>query len=745
MLCLSALPLVLSTATAVRAQDLTRPEPAVAPVTDTPPPADDQQVTFTADTLTYDDKADVVTASGTVHMLRDGNELHADTVTWNRTTGQVRAIGNVAIRNPNGDIAYGDNVELTDTLKDGVADNMLLVLENGGRIAAVHGTRVNGVSTMEHAAYTPCAVVSSEGCPKTPLWQINAVRVVHNPAKHRVFYKDATLSLLGVPILALPGISHPDGNGGGGPGLLVPEIQYNRTNGLQLALPYYVKLAPNKDLTVTPYLYTGVLPALEAKYRSLLSYGAYQVGGMITYGTRLPATTIGESTTNLVGTRSIRGYIDANGTFQLGTDWTLTGVLRLSSDRTFLRRYSISNDDRLRSMVNAERITADSYLSIAGWYVQTLRAGDSQGKQPIALPAIDYRLRLPEKILGGQLQIQANSLGIIRTAGQDTQRAFASIEWDMRTITPLGQELTLTAFGRGDVYHSSNTLSTSVDIYRGMAGWQGRGTAAFAADMRWPFVGELFGGTQVLSPRVQLVAAPPTKNLEIPNEDSRAFDLDDSNIFALNRFPGYDRWEDGNRVTYGLEWNFDRPRFSITTMIGQSYRLTNKASLFPVGTGLTDRFSDIVGRTEIRYGNFLELSHRFRLDKDTLALRRNEIDATIGSKQTYITVDYLRLNRNIVNDIEDLQDHEEIRVGARIAINRHWSIFGSTVVDLTSKSEDPLSLADGYQPVRDRIGVEYDDDCFEFGLTWKRDYDQTGDARAGSTVLLRLAFKNLGR
>ena len=746
MLCLSALPLVMSAAAAARAQDLTRPEPPVAPVTDTPPPADDQQVTFSADTLTYDDKADVVTASGSVHMLRQGNELHADTVSWDRKTGEVRAIGNVAIRSPNGDIAYGDNVELKDTLKDGAADNMLLVLENGGRIAAVHGTRVDGVSTLDHAAYTPCAVVSAEGCPKTPLWQITAVRVVHNPAKHRVFYKNATLSLLGVPILALPGISHPDGSGGGGPGLLVPDIQYNKTNGLELALPYYIKLAPNKDLTITPHLFTGVLPALEAKYRSLLSYGAYQIGGMITYGTRLPATTITDPDAPApTGSRAVRGYIDANGTFQLGSDWTLTGALRLTTDRTFLRRYSISNDDRLRSMLMAERITADSYLSIAGWYVQTLRAGDPQGQQPFALPAIDYRLRLPDKILGGQVQVQANSLGIIRTAGQDTQRAFASVEWNLRTITPLGQELTLTGFGRGDVYHTSNTAATSADIYRGLPGWQTRGIAAFAADVRWPFAGELFGGTQVLVPRVQIVASPPTKNLEIPNEDSRAFDLEDSNLFALNRFPGYDRWEDGNRVTYGFEWNYVRPRFSISTVIGQSYRLTNKPSLFPVGTGLTDRFSDIVGRTEIRYGSFLGLIHRFRLDKDSLALRRNEIDVTLGSKQTYLLVNYLRLNRNIVAGIEDLRDHEEIRLGARVAIDRHWSVFGSTVVDLTSRSEDPLSMADGYQPVRNRLGVEYEDDCFEFGLTWKRDYDRTGDARAGSTVLFRLAFKNLGR
>jgi LPS-assembly protein len=67
------------------------------------------------------------------------------------------------------------------------------------------------------------------------------------------------------------------------------------------------------------------------------------------------------------------------------------------------------------------------------------------------------------------------------------------------------------------------------------------------------------------------------------------------------------------------------------------------------------------------------------------------------------------------------------------------------VVDLTSRREDPLSRADGYEPVRHRLGIAYDDDCLELGLTWRRDYDTAGDFRRGNTFLFRVALKNLGR
>src|SRR3546814_6181884 len=133
-------------------------------------------------------------------------------------------------------------------------------------------------------------------------------------------------------------------------------------------------------------------------------------------------------------------------------------------------------------------------------------------------------------------------------------------------------------------------------------------------------------------------------NLDLPNEDARAVDLEDSNLFALNRFAGYDRFEDSTRFTYGVDYSLSLPGISIDTTVGQSYRLTTRPSLFPDGTGLTDRFSDYVGRTEIRYRDVVSLVHRFRLDKDNLAFRRNEVDATIKSEEHTSELQSLKSN-----------------------------------------------------------------------------------------------------
>lgn len=711
------------------------PPPAAAP------PADDDQVKFSANALEYDTNDDIVTATGDVRMFRTDGRLRADKVVWNRKTGRVVATGDVAIVGEEGDTAYGDSIDLTDSLKDGVVDNMLVVLNQGGRLAARRGTRAtDGRIDLEQAAYTPCSVTNAEGCPKEPSWKITAVRVVYRPNRERVYYQGAQLHLFGLPSIPLPQFSHPVG-GGSDSGLLSPNIQYSRVNGVEVALPYYFRLAPNRGLTLTPHVYSSVLPMADVEYQQLSEVGAFRLRGYATESRRSDdLNTIDPTDTRM----AFRGYLDGVARYQFTPEWSLSGSLRVTTDRTFLRRYDISRDDRLRNTASLQRIDTDSYFAVTGWAVQTLRVNDRQGLQPIALPEIDYRRRFDDGIAGGKVELQLNSLALTRTAGQDTQRAFASLRWDLRRLTNWGQELTFTAFARGDAYNAHDTLATTQIVYRGTEGFQTRAIGAVAVDMRWPFVGSIGAGTQRVTPRFQIVAAPRIKNFSIPNEDSRAVDLDDSNLFALNRFPGYDRFEDSSRATYGAEYGLNLPGFSLDAVVGQSYRLSARPSILPDGTGLSDRWSDIVGRTELRFRDFVSVVHRYRLDKDNFFVRRNEVDATIGSRSTYALIGYLKLNRDITT-VEDLRDREEVRLAGRVQFARFWSAFGSAIVDLTDRNEDPLGVADGFSPIRHRLGIEYQDDCLRLGATWRRDYRQIGDARQGNNFLLTLAFTNLGR
>src|SRR3546814_5182805 len=85
--------------------------------------------------------------------------------------------------------------------------NLLVVLDNGARLAAGRGTRFdNGNIELENAAYTPFPAEDDEGCPKNPSWQIRAVKVMYDRVANKVRYKGARVEIFGLPLIPLPGL-----------------------------------------------------------------------------------------------------------------------------------------------------------------------------------------------------------------------------------------------------------------------------------------------------------------------------------------------------------------------------------------------------------------------------------------------------------------------------------------------------------------------------------------------------------
>ncbi len=698
-------------------------------------------IDFEADDLAYDDKGEIVTATGTVRLARDAWKLTADRIEYNRKTGVVVATGKVISTDPEGNQAFGSRVELTDSLKDGAIDNILLVLNDGGRIAADEGQRSNQVFTLRHAVYSPCAVVDGMGCPHDPVWQVKATKLSYNRDRHRLTYRDASLEMFGIPVFFLPNFSHPDGEAKQASGMLLPLIELKQQLGLGIGVPYHFAIAPDRDITVTPHIYTAANPAVEFSARRLLRDGPIAMEAFLTY-TKL-VDFAPDGVTPIDRGDKVRGYFAFNGQLQHTPEWRSTFSVRLTTDDTFNRLYRLDFDDTLRSTYALERQTRNSYLSFAGWAFQSLRANDPGGQIPFVLPLVNYDWRPDTLFAGGHFQVGANSMSLFRTQGQDVQRALAFGRWDRSIYTSLGQRITGTVMLRGDLYNVSHATLATIPEYAGENGVHGRVIPLAAVDVEWPFAGPALGGTQTITPRLQLVTAPNGLNNAIPNEDSRAIDLEDINLFDLNRFPGYDRFEGGTRLTYGFDYRLDRPGWSLASQLGQSVRLAGSGDEIPQGTGFSDPASDFVGRTNLKFGSLFEITHRFRVDHNSLAVRRNEFDITIGDRLTYATIGYLKLNRNIA--LEDLENRSELRVGGRVGFARFWSAYGSAIIDLTTQAQNPNATGNGFKAIRHRVGVEYEDECFRIGLGWRRNYVTDRDYRAGNTFLLSIAFKTLGR
>ena len=327
--CWTALPLLLALPAAAAAQDAV---PVADPVVSATAPADN--IDFSADVVTYENGNDVVTAEGQVRLNRDGYYLAADKVVWDRNSGQVSADGNVVVLSPEGNRLVGDHVVLADNLRDGTVANLLIVLDSGGRIAADSAIRTGDQTVLKNAVYSGCPVVDSKGCPKTPSWSITATQIIQDAKTGRISFRGGRLNLFGIGFPLLPIFAINASAKSGSSGALIPDISFSHSNGLELSFPYYLRFSSNRDLTVTPRLFTRNAPGIEARYRQLTSIGAFQVGGFVTYG-RIEHAGINPSPATRHG---IRAYIEANGKAQLSPEWSVTASIRAATDKTVTRR-----------------------------------------------------------------------------------------------------------------------------------------------------------------------------------------------------------------------------------------------------------------------------------------------------------------------------------------------------------------------------------------------------------------------
>lgn len=719
---------------------------ATGTVAEPEPPAEAEGlVSFAADELVYLEREDRVIASGNVILRRAGQVLTADRIEWDRRARTVRANGQVRIGDDRGNVAVADSLELGDDLRDGAIANLLVVLADGGRLAARQASRTGTISQLDQAIYSPCHVLDEAGCPQQPLWAVRAVRVRHDAAEGRVHYRKARFAILGVPVIGLPGFSHPDSALRNQSGLLSPDLRISNELGLELAIPYFWAIAPDRDLTTTARLYSRENPLLDVEYRHLLTAGPIRA--------RLAATwSEGRSFDEnfqivSTGRDAFRGLFEANGRFRHPDGWSSTVSARLTNDRTFPGRYELTYDTTLRTVLAIERQSSGQdgalYVGARGWYFQNLAPDAVAAAMPTVLPLFDLSWRAAGRPLGGRVRVDANALSLFREDGQDMNRLLAQAQWDRLFTTAMGQRITVSGLVRADGYHVADSRYADEPAYAGRDGLRGRLIPLVAVDVQWPLVGPLGAGSQYLTPRVQVIASSRGSNATIPNEDSRAIELEDTNLFAFNRFPGFDRWEGGARIAYGLSWDWSRRGMALAADIGQSFRLDEQPGLFPGGTGLDDRLSDIVGRFTLRTGRFGSLTQRFRLDKDDLTVRRSELDLSFGTDETFATIGYLRFNRD--SALEDLTDLEELRFGTQVALFRYWSAFASMIIDLTSPAEEPTTVNDGFQPIRHRVGIVYTDECFDFRFTWRRNYVDNLNAPRGNSFSFSFRLTNLGR
>ena len=698
---------------------------STAAASDQAPP---ERASWAADEVIYDQQNDVITAEGNVEVTYEGNTLYADKVVYNRITDEVSAHGDIRLVDRNNNVVTAEALVLSGDLRNGVIEGLLILFRDGERLAANQGERIDGDrNILDMAVYSPCSICDDKGEFRQPVWQIKARRVIHNEEKQTLTYRDAYLELLGVPILYTPWLRHPDATVKRASGFLTPGFGQSSILGLTFELPYFWNIAPNMDATITPLITTDERAVLFGEFRHRIRSGSYVLSGSATYVTKR------DNEDNPIPGDEFRGHFFGNGVFDLNEDWRWGFDLAVASDDTYLRRYNISRADSLVNHIYVERFWTRSYLSIGGYAFQGLREEDVAGDTPFAIPLVEYSYVGRPGWLGGRFGGEANLLMLTRTKNADTGRLSLGGYWRLPYTSPFGELYNLTLGVRGDAYFLNDfrdIITAQPDVTTPGNDFEGRIIPYAALEWKLPFLRQGKVSRQIIEPIVMIVASPNgANNNEIPNEDSQSFDLDTTNLFAIDRFSGYDRWESGVRVAYGVELShYTDGGVRASLLVGQSYRFRRDLTM-PADSGLQSRLSDVVMTASLNVPEVFDYYHRLRFDKDNFDVVRNEGLLAVGPDSLRLYLGYTQLKRDGYDP--SLGNRQELRVATRIKLSQYWSMNADFSYDF-ERNGGALTAGGG---------LTYEDECLRFRISARRDFTEDRDVPPSTSIGFQIVFK----
>ena len=678
------------------------------------PPPNDAPINLIADEMTYDKELGVVTARGNVEINQLDRILRADTITYNQRQDVLSASGKVSLLEPTGDVLFAEFMELTGDFKEGVIRDLRIILSDTSRIAANSARRTGGeTTTMSQAVYSPCDLCKDDPS-RPPLWQVKAMRVIHDQPSHMVEYKDAWLEVAGIPVAYTPYLTHPDPTVKRQSGFLAPSLGNSSALGAILETPYFWAISPSSDFTFSPRFTSKEGPILAGEYRQRFLRGSLATSASIT-----------EDSDD-----DVRGHIRSTGRFDQDATWRVGYDIDRSSDDTYLRRYGNgSSNDTLTSRLYREGFRGGNYASMSAYAFQGLRAQDTHGQTPYVLPYMTYNHVGETDHYGGRTEIDSSLVALTRTDGTDTRRLSVVSGWNRPFTTNSGHLFNFSTSLIGQAYHVDELTRPNDTEFSGATG---RLIPEMAFDWRFPMIRDEGITRQVVEPLGSFVVSPNGGNpVNIPNEDSLDFEFDDTNLFSPSRFTGVDRMDGGARVNYGIKWGiFGENGGSTSVLFGQSFR-PRTDDTFSDGSGVEDNFSDLVGRLIVQPTAEWSLFYRGRWDKDNYENRRSELSTVIGPRNFSLSIDYLLFNRPTTSE---LPGREEIRFGLNVDLTRYWRISTGAIRDLGT--DGGLRSA--------QLGLIYEDECFVVRTDFRRNYFRDRDLEPEDVVLVQLVFKTLG-
>lgn len=597
----------------------------------------------------------------------------------------------------------------------------------------------------QQASFTTCS-------PYSISWQIKAKEIHIDNDKQEGKAKHAIILAHGIPIFYFPYFKFPTTDARQS-GFLTPTIDYTQSQGFSFDFPYYLNLAPNYDITLTPRYMHKHGTSINAEYRLLTKASNTKLN--LSFLPKDKLFKNNQPKTSLLGQN--RGEIKLNQKTKYNKYFSSKLDIHYVSDDEYLVDFN-DNLDTIKSNILSQNATVyynhpSTKIKLATKTFQLLSPSNSrQASEPyFILPKISVKSNFPK--IKNYLKFNYNAEYShfwhphkINNRWQHIHRYYIEPRISMENRASWGHfvpaaSINIRQYYLNNFFGSNNpdkSINKSIPIY--------------TLDAGLVFIQKKPGYQHAIKPRILYTYIPHTTQNNIPAIHTHYTSLIYDSLYSPNRFTGIDRVGDANQITYGIAFernnNFGNTIFS--TGIAQiAYFSERKVTIssktdhkYQGYRSLTNSLSPLIIFAKLNPSRYLSWHNELTTDiqNNSLELLQSSFQYKFHARNVInLSYTYTRNGDKLIPSLDpsdQTKNLSQLVFSSNISLNAYWNIFAGTGYNFNAKYFRHYFF-----------GLEYNSCCFALRLLSGKSYkglDANNNPKFDKKIYVQFVFKGLG-
>ena len=223
-----------------------------------------------------------------------------------------------------------------------------------------------------------------------------------------------------------------------------------------------------------------------------------------------------------------------------------------------------------------------------------------------------------------------------------------------------------------------------------------------------------------LTPKMLLRYAPGHMR-----EETSKTRLNHSNIFTLDRLNTNKNFESGLSTTVGFDYELENSNKKLDFSIAQIINEKENKNM-PSSSSLDQRFSDVIGHSQLDINDNVKLTYNFALDQNYKQLNYNEVGTSLNFNP-------IKFDFNYLQELDHIGDQEYFKGKIDFTPNKYGLFSAETKRNLITNSAEYYNLS-----------YEYTNDCLRAGLVYRREFYNDSELEPEDSLMFKITLTPFG-